>query len=120
MKRLLTVSLFLFLMLSFFCVSQSRALNGICEKTVQVTSDPSKSEMACLEEVHITNIMPGEGLVSSDPAGPNTGSMDLWKQRSRFNADMFPDHQLLALVACNFKLVLMEVCDVSDVYASQN
>uniref|UniRef100_A0A3B4TYW5 Cnksr family member 3 n=2 Tax=Seriola dumerili TaxID=41447 RepID=A0A3B4TYW5_SERDU len=40
----------------------SRALNGICEKTVQVTSDPSKSEMACLEEVHITNIKPGEGL----------------------------------------------------------
>uniref|UniRef100_A0A665UHC0 Cnksr family member 3 n=3 Tax=Echeneis naucrates TaxID=173247 RepID=A0A665UHC0_ECHNA len=40
----------------------SRALNGICEKTVQVTFDPSKSEMACLEEVHITNIKPGEGL----------------------------------------------------------
>ncbi|XP_071323768.1 connector enhancer of kinase suppressor of ras 3 isoform X2 [Trachinotus anak] len=40
----------------------SRALNGICDKTVQVTSDPSKSEMACLEEVHITNIKPGEGL----------------------------------------------------------
>ncbi|GAA6215467.1 connector enhancer of kinase suppressor of ras 3-like [Lates japonicus] len=40
----------------------SRALNGICEKTVQATSDPSKSEMACLEEVHISNIKPGEGL----------------------------------------------------------
>ncbi|XP_008300668.1 connector enhancer of kinase suppressor of ras 3-like [Stegastes partitus] len=40
----------------------SRALNGICEKTVQATADPSKSEMACLEEVHITNIKPGEGL----------------------------------------------------------
>ncbi|KAM9338824.1 connector enhancer of kinase suppressor of ras 3-like [Symphorus nematophorus] len=40
----------------------SRALNGICEKTVQATSDPSKSEMSCLEEVHITNIKPGEGL----------------------------------------------------------
>nr|XP_046230046.1 connector enhancer of kinase suppressor of ras 3 isoform X2 [Scatophagus argus] len=40
----------------------SRALNAICEKTVQATSDPLKSEMACLEEVHITNVKPGEGL----------------------------------------------------------
>ncbi|CAJ1077681.1 connector enhancer of kinase suppressor of ras 3-like [Xyrichtys novacula] len=40
----------------------SRALNGICEKTVQATSDPSKREMSCLEEVHITNVKPGEGL----------------------------------------------------------
>lgn len=40
----------------------SRALNGICEKTVQATSDPSKTEMSCLEEVHITNVKPGEGL----------------------------------------------------------
>uniref|UniRef100_A0A671X5E4 Uncharacterized protein n=1 Tax=Sparus aurata TaxID=8175 RepID=A0A671X5E4_SPAAU len=40
----------------------SRALNGVCEKTVQATSDPSKSELACLEEVHITNVKPGEGL----------------------------------------------------------
>ncbi|KAK9531901.1 hypothetical protein VZT92_011293 [Zoarces viviparus] len=40
----------------------SRALTAVCEKTVQVTSDPSKSEMSCLEEVHITNIKPGEGL----------------------------------------------------------
>ncbi|KAM4521601.1 connector enhancer of kinase suppressor of ras 3 isoform 1-T1 [Odontesthes bonariensis] len=40
----------------------SQALNGICEKTVQATSDPSKREMSCVEEVHITNIKPGEGL----------------------------------------------------------
>nr|XP_020442603.1 connector enhancer of kinase suppressor of ras 3-like [Monopterus albus] len=40
----------------------SRALNGVCEKTGRATSDPSKSEMACLEEVHITNIKSGEGL----------------------------------------------------------
>uniref|UniRef100_A0A673B2W9 Cnksr family member 3 n=1 Tax=Sphaeramia orbicularis TaxID=375764 RepID=A0A673B2W9_9TELE len=40
----------------------SRALNGICEQTVQATSDPAKSEMACLEEVHITEVKPGEGL----------------------------------------------------------
>ncbi|XP_044185752.1 connector enhancer of kinase suppressor of ras 3 [Thunnus albacares] len=40
----------------------SRALNGICEKTAKVTSDSLKGEMACLEEVHISNIKPGEGL----------------------------------------------------------
>uniref|UniRef100_A0AAX7UMA2 Cnksr family member 3 n=1 Tax=Astatotilapia calliptera TaxID=8154 RepID=A0AAX7UMA2_ASTCA len=40
----------------------SRALNSICEKTVQATSDPAKREMSCLEEVHITNVKPGEGL----------------------------------------------------------
>ncbi|XP_028996210.2 connector enhancer of kinase suppressor of ras 3-like [Betta splendens] len=43
-------------------VEVSQALNAICEKTVQTTSDPSKSNMTCLEEVHITNIKPGEGL----------------------------------------------------------
>uniref|UniRef100_A0A667YAA8 Uncharacterized protein n=1 Tax=Myripristis murdjan TaxID=586833 RepID=A0A667YAA8_9TELE len=37
-------------------------LNGICEQTVRATSDPSQSPVACLEEVHITNIKPGEGL----------------------------------------------------------
>uniref|UniRef100_A0A8C9X8B2 Cnksr family member 3 n=1 Tax=Sander lucioperca TaxID=283035 RepID=A0A8C9X8B2_SANLU len=40
----------------------SRALNAVCEKTVQATSVPSESGMSCLEEVHITNIKPGEGL----------------------------------------------------------
>nr|XP_057937520.1 connector enhancer of kinase suppressor of ras 3 isoform X2 [Doryrhamphus excisus] len=40
----------------------SRALNALCEKTAQVTSDPSVSELACMEEVHISNIKPGEGL----------------------------------------------------------
>ncbi|CAK6978794.1 connector enhancer of kinase suppressor of ras 3 [Scomber scombrus] len=40
----------------------SRALNGICEKTAQSTSDTSKGDMTCLEEVQITNIKPGEGL----------------------------------------------------------
>ncbi|XP_074472577.1 connector enhancer of kinase suppressor of ras 3-like [Sebastes fasciatus] len=40
----------------------SRALTGVCENTVQATSDPSKSELSCLEEVHITNVKPGEGL----------------------------------------------------------
>uniref|UniRef100_A0A3P9MA24 Cnksr family member 3 n=1 Tax=Oryzias latipes TaxID=8090 RepID=A0A3P9MA24_ORYLA len=40
----------------------SQALNSVCEKTVQVTSDPSKGEVSLLEEVHITDIKPGEGL----------------------------------------------------------
>ncbi|XP_061609948.1 connector enhancer of kinase suppressor of ras 3 isoform X2 [Phyllopteryx taeniolatus] len=40
----------------------SQALNSLCEKTARVTSDPSKSEVSCVEEVHIPNIKPGEGL----------------------------------------------------------
>ncbi|KAK6295053.1 hypothetical protein J4Q44_G00342790 [Coregonus suidteri] len=40
----------------------SVALNVICEQTMRTTSDPQKSQMACLEEVHITNIRPREGL----------------------------------------------------------
>ncbi|KAF7231395.1 connector enhancer of kinase suppressor of ras 3 isoform X1 [Nothobranchius furzeri] len=40
----------------------SQALNGVCEKTVQVTSDPLEQEASCLEEVHIPNIKPGEVL----------------------------------------------------------
>ncbi|MEQ2194486.1 hypothetical protein XENOCAPTIV_030048, partial [Xenoophorus captivus] len=47
----------------FSAMFQSEALNAVCEKTVQATSDPSKRETSCLEEVHITNIRPGEGLV---------------------------------------------------------
>lgn len=45
-------------------LSQSRALNNICQKTVHVTSDPSSGELSCLEEVHISPVKPGEGLVS--------------------------------------------------------
>uniref|UniRef100_A0A8C7MY22 Connector enhancer of kinase suppressor of ras 3 n=1 Tax=Oncorhynchus kisutch TaxID=8019 RepID=A0A8C7MY22_ONCKI len=40
----------------------SVALNVICEQTMRMTSDPQKSQSACLEEVHITNVRPGEGL----------------------------------------------------------
>ncbi|KAM3861125.1 connector enhancer of kinase suppressor of ras 3-like [Diretmus argenteus] len=40
----------------------SRALNSICEQTARTTSDPLKSQVACLEEVRIKNIKPGEGL----------------------------------------------------------
>ncbi|KAL0967275.1 hypothetical protein UPYG_G00250180 [Umbra pygmaea] len=40
----------------------SVTLNAICEQTMRATSDPQKSLTACLEEVHITGIRPGEGL----------------------------------------------------------
>ncbi|XP_035380279.1 interactor protein for cytohesin exchange factors 1 [Electrophorus electricus] len=39
-----------------------RILTGICDATMRMTSDPSKSRTACLEEVHINNINPAEGL----------------------------------------------------------
>lgn len=42
---------------------QSKILNGICDQTVRTTSDPLMSQSACLEEVHISNIKAGEGLV---------------------------------------------------------
>ncbi|XP_057208184.1 connector enhancer of kinase suppressor of ras 3-like [Triplophysa rosa] len=40
----------------------SRVLTGVCDATMRMTSDPLKSTMTCLEEVHIANIQPGEGL----------------------------------------------------------
>ncbi|KAJ1154856.1 hypothetical protein NDU88_007599 [Pleurodeles waltl] len=40
----------------------SKVMNGICEKTIQFSRDPLMSQCACLEEVHLTNIKPGEGL----------------------------------------------------------
>ncbi|TNM94453.1 hypothetical protein fugu_017212 [Takifugu bimaculatus] len=40
----------------------SRVLNMICQKTVQVTSDPASGELSRLEEVHICDVKPGEGL----------------------------------------------------------
>uniref|UniRef100_A0AAY4CKG3 Connector enhancer of kinase suppressor of ras 3 n=1 Tax=Denticeps clupeoides TaxID=299321 RepID=A0AAY4CKG3_9TELE len=43
-------------------VQQSKVLNGICDQTVRTTSDPLMSQSACLEEVQLTNIKPGEGL----------------------------------------------------------
>lgn len=44
-------------------VAQSKILNSICDQTVRTTSDPLMSQSACLEEVQLTNIKPGEGLV---------------------------------------------------------
>ncbi|XP_069463850.1 connector enhancer of kinase suppressor of ras 3 isoform X1 [Ambystoma mexicanum] len=43
-------------------LSVSKVMNGICEKTMQFSRDPLMSQCACLEEVHLTNIKPGEGL----------------------------------------------------------
>ncbi|XP_060097063.1 connector enhancer of kinase suppressor of ras 3 [Heteronotia binoei] len=40
----------------------AKILNGICDKTIRSTTDPLMSQGACLEEVHLTNIKPGEGL----------------------------------------------------------
>ncbi|XP_061897104.1 connector enhancer of kinase suppressor of ras 3-like isoform X1 [Entelurus aequoreus] len=40
----------------------SKILNSICDQTVRTTSDPILSQSACLEEVQLTNIKPGEGL----------------------------------------------------------
>ncbi|XP_057715352.1 connector enhancer of kinase suppressor of ras 3-like isoform X2 [Corythoichthys intestinalis] len=40
----------------------SKILNNICDQTVRTTSDPLMSQSACLEEVQMTNIKPGEGL----------------------------------------------------------
>nr|XP_049597248.1 connector enhancer of kinase suppressor of ras 3 isoform X2 [Syngnathus scovelli] len=40
----------------------SKILNNICDQTVRTTSDPLMSQSACLEEVQLANIKPGEGL----------------------------------------------------------
>ncbi|XP_040285327.1 connector enhancer of kinase suppressor of ras 3 isoform X2 [Bufo bufo] len=40
----------------------SKVLNGICDKTYRFTTDPLTSQSACLGEVVLTNIRPGEGL----------------------------------------------------------
>ncbi|XP_061664016.1 connector enhancer of kinase suppressor of ras 3-like [Syngnathoides biaculeatus] len=40
----------------------SQALNSLCEKTARATADPPRSEVSCVEEVHIPDIKPGEGL----------------------------------------------------------
>ncbi|KAM9798288.1 connector enhancer of kinase suppressor of ras 3-like [Neosynchiropus ocellatus] len=41
----------------------SQALSGVCDQTLQMTSEPSESEAAVLEEVHVSEVRPGEGLV---------------------------------------------------------
>ncbi|KAM5283607.1 connector enhancer of kinase suppressor of ras 3 isoform 1-T2 [Hipposideros larvatus] len=39
-----------------------KVLNGICDKTIRSTTDHVMSQCACLEEVKLSNIKPGEGL----------------------------------------------------------
>ncbi|CAL8237879.1 unnamed protein product, partial [Boreogadus saida] len=41
----------------------SRALNAVCEETAGSASDPVQTPKSCLEEVCISTIRPGEGLV---------------------------------------------------------
>ncbi|XP_029412850.1 connector enhancer of kinase suppressor of ras 3 isoform X2 [Nannospalax galili] len=43
-------------------VQKVKVLNGICDKTVRSTTDPVMSQCACLEEVHLPDVKPGEGL----------------------------------------------------------
>ncbi|KFP33045.1 Connector enhancer of kinase suppressor of ras 3, partial [Colius striatus] len=43
-------------------VQKAKTLNGICDKAIRSTTDSLMSQCACLEEVHLTNIKPGEGL----------------------------------------------------------
>ncbi|KFV72853.1 Connector enhancer of kinase suppressor of ras 3, partial [Dryobates pubescens] len=43
-------------------VQKAKTLNGICDKAIRSATDPLMSQCACLEEVHLTNIKPGEGL----------------------------------------------------------
>ncbi|XP_066575732.1 connector enhancer of kinase suppressor of ras 3 [Amia ocellicauda] len=40
----------------------SKVLNGICDQTMRTTSDHLMSQCACLEEVQLKDIKPGEGL----------------------------------------------------------
>uniref|UniRef100_A0A4W5M8X5 Cnksr family member 3 n=1 Tax=Hucho hucho TaxID=62062 RepID=A0A4W5M8X5_9TELE len=40
----------------------SKVLNSICDQTVRTTSDPLMSQSACLDEVQLNNLKPGEGL----------------------------------------------------------
>lgn len=39
-----------------------KVLNAICDKTMRSTTDPVMSQCACLEEVHLPDVKPGEGL----------------------------------------------------------
>lgn len=48
---------------------QSKILNSICDQTMRTTSDPLMSQSACLDEVQLTDIKPGEGLVRNAAFG---------------------------------------------------
>ena len=42
---------------------QCKTLSGICEHIISLSSDSLVSQSAHLEVVHLTNVMPSEGLV---------------------------------------------------------
>lgn len=54
------------LLLSFclYLSLQCKTLSGICEHIISLSSDSLVSQSAHLEVVHLTNVMPSEGLVS--------------------------------------------------------
>ncbi|XP_043919290.1 connector enhancer of kinase suppressor of ras 3 [Protopterus annectens] len=43
-------------------IDVAKVLNGICDTTIRSTSDPLMNQCACLDEVQLTNVRPGEGL----------------------------------------------------------
>lgn len=63
----LTLSISLFLcFLHFQCPLQCKTLAGICDHIISLSSDSLVSQSAHLEVVHLTSIMPSEGLVRTD------------------------------------------------------
>lgn len=62
------VSLFVTLSISLFflCPLQCKTLAGICDHIISLSSDSLVSQSAHLEVVHLTSIMPSEGLVRTD------------------------------------------------------
>lgn len=59
-----TVRLSLIVFLSLSLSLQCKTLSGICEHIISLSSDSLVSQSAHLEVVHLTNVMPSEGLVS--------------------------------------------------------
>lgn len=57
----LIVSAVLYISLS---LCQCKTLSGICEHIISLSSDSLVSQSAHLEVVHLTNVLPNEGLVS--------------------------------------------------------
>lgn len=57
---------FFFCFLHFQCPLQCKTLAGICDHIISLSSDSLVSQSAHLEVVHLTSIMPSEGLVRTD------------------------------------------------------
>lgn len=62
--RLTTLSVSLSLSFCLYLSLQCKTLSGICEHIISLSSDSLVSQSAHLEVVHLTNVMPSEGLVS--------------------------------------------------------